>query len=73
MMAKKISAMFSQEPEVGVKCMVIRGFFDSQAWPAGVLVRGVVVADHVQFDPRIGAGHLFQEPEEFIGAGSRRR
>jgi hypothetical protein len=29
--------MFSQDPEVGVKCSVIRGFFASQACTAGCL------------------------------------
>jgi hypothetical protein len=37
MMPKKISTMFSHDPEVGVKCMVIRGFFASQARTAGWL------------------------------------
>ena len=37
MMPKKISTMFSQDPEVGVKCRVIRGFLASQAFTAGCL------------------------------------
>ena len=37
MMPKKISTMFSHDPEVGVKCMVIRGFFASQAFTFGCL------------------------------------
>jgi hypothetical protein len=31
MIPKRISTMFIQEPEVGVKCSVIRGFLASQA------------------------------------------
>jgi len=31
MILKKISTMFSHEPEVGVTCRVPRGFFASQA------------------------------------------
>ena len=37
MMPKKIQTMFSQDPEVGVKCMVIRGFRASQAFTFGCL------------------------------------
>jgi hypothetical protein len=37
MIEKKISTRFSQDPEVGVKCMVIRGFFASQAVTLGCL------------------------------------
>jgi len=35
MMPKKTSAMFSQDPDVGVKCRVIRGFFASLARASG--------------------------------------
>ena len=37
MMPKKISTMFSHDPEVGVKCRVIRGFLASQAFTFGCL------------------------------------
>ena len=37
MMPKKISTMFIHDPEVGVKCSVIRGFLASQAATAGCL------------------------------------
>ncbi len=37
MIPKKISAMFSQDPDAGVKCRVIRGFFASQSWTSGCL------------------------------------
>jgi hypothetical protein len=37
MMPKKISTMFSHDPEVGVKCRVIRGFLLSQACTSGCL------------------------------------
>ncbi len=37
MIPKKISTMFSQDPEVGVKCMVIRGLRASHALTAGCL------------------------------------
>jgi hypothetical protein len=35
MIPKKISTMFNQDPEVGVKCMVIRGLWASQAFTLG--------------------------------------
>jgi hypothetical protein len=38
MIPKKISTMFSQDPDVGVKCMVTRGFLASQAATLGCLV-----------------------------------
>lgn len=37
MIPKKISTMFNHEPEVGVKCIVIRGLRASQARTAGCL------------------------------------
>jgi len=37
MMPKKNSTMLSQDPLVGVKCMVIRGFFANQACTVGCL------------------------------------
>jgi hypothetical protein len=36
-MPKKISTTFSHDPEVGVKCMTIRGFLASQACTFGCL------------------------------------
>src|ERR1700712_5067378 len=38
MMPKKISTMLSHDPEVGVKCMVMRGFWASQVFTLGSLV-----------------------------------
>src|SRR6195952_3908600 len=38
MIPKKISTMFSHEPEVGVKCSVIRGLRSSHAFTRGCLV-----------------------------------
>ena len=35
MIEKKTSAMFSHDPDVGVKCKVIRGFLASQARTSG--------------------------------------
>ena len=35
MIEKKTSAMFSHDPDVGVKCNVIRGFLASQARTSG--------------------------------------
>ena len=64
MMPKKISTRFSHEPDVGVKCRVIRGFFASQALHVGVLVRGVVVAHHVQLAARVFLGDLLEELQE---------
>jgi hypothetical protein len=37
MIEKKTSAMFSHDPDVGVKCSVIRGFLASQARTSGWL------------------------------------
>ncbi len=37
MIPKKISTMFSHDPDVGVKCSVIRGLRASQAFTAGCL------------------------------------
>ena len=37
MIEKKISTMFSQDPDVGVKCRVIRGCLASQARTSGCL------------------------------------
>ena len=37
MIPKKISTRLSQEPEVGVKCRVIRGLRAGQAWTFGCL------------------------------------
>ena len=37
MMPKKISTRFIQDPEVGVKCIVIRGLRSSQALTLGCL------------------------------------
>ena len=37
MIPKKTSTMFNQEPEVGVKCRLIREFFASHAWTLGCL------------------------------------
>jgi hypothetical protein len=47
MMPKKISTMFSHEPEVGVKSSAFRLFF-SPGSDRRVLLRGVVVAQDVQ-------------------------
>ncbi len=37
MIPKKISTMFSQDPDVGVKCSVARGCLASHAWTLGCL------------------------------------
>jgi hypothetical protein len=37
MIPKKISTMLNQDPEVGVKCRVIRGLRASQAFTVGCL------------------------------------
>jgi hypothetical protein len=59
MMPKKISPMFSQDPDVGVRCSIIRGFADQPGVDPRVLVGGVVVHHDVQFHPRIGLGDQF--------------
>jgi hypothetical protein len=46
--------MFSQDPDVGVKCRVIRGFLASHAWTFSCLWGAVVVADDVQLHTGVG-------------------
>ena len=48
--AKKRSTRLSQDDEVGVKCIVKRGCFSSQARTFGMLVGGVVVGDQMQIE-----------------------
>ena len=63
MIPKNTSTRLSQDPEVGVKCSVTRGFF-AAGLDLGVLV-GVVVVDHdVQLPARVGAGDLPQEVDD---------
>jgi hypothetical protein len=69
---KNASTRFSQEPEVGVKCRVIRGCRASQARTAGCFVGGVVVDHHVQLPARISGGDLLEEREELLVAVPRR-
>jgi hypothetical protein len=66
MMPKKISTMLSQDPEVGMKCRVIRGCFASQACTSGCLWGGVVVNDDVQLGAGMGGSDLLQEPQELL-------
>ena len=53
---KKTSTMFSQEPEVEVKCRWMRRLVASQARIARVLVGVVVVEYKVQLAARVGFG-----------------
>ena len=66
MTEKKHSTRLIHEHPVGVKCRVTRGFFSSHAADLGVLVSGVVVADHVQPGARVGGGDLLQEAQELL-------
>ena len=68
MTGRSISTRLSQEHPVGVKCRVTLGFFASQAADLGVLVGGVVVADHVQLDAGVGGGDLLEELQELLVA-----
>lgn len=60
--------MFIQDPDVGVKCIVIRGLRSSQALTLGCFVGGVVVGHDVQLDPGVGLGDEFEEVQE-LGVG----
>ena len=64
MIPEKISTMFIHDPEVGVKCNVIRGLFASQAWTSGCLVGVVVIEHHVQLTSRVGLRDLTHEDQE---------
>jgi hypothetical protein len=70
MIEKKTSTRFSQDPEVGVKCRVIRGCRASQAH-RGVFVGGVLVHHQVQSPARVGLGDLFEEPQELLPGQAR--
>ncbi len=67
MIEKKTSTRCSHEPEVGVKCSVIRGL-SQPGLDFGMLVGPVVVADHVQLTSWVGAGDLLQEVSELLVA-----
>ena len=61
MMPKNTSTRLSQEPEVGVKCSVIRGLLRQPGLDVGVLV-GVVVVEHdVQLGARVGPRDVLEE------------
>src|SRR3954471_853415 len=62
MIPKNTSTRFSHEPEVGVKCSVIRGCLASHRVMSLV---GVVVVEHdVQLAARVSAGDKFEEVQE---------
>jgi hypothetical protein len=61
MIEKKISTMFSHEPEVGVKCRVTRLFPGQPPIDLRVLVSGVVVTHDVQLLARVGLRDLAEE------------
>ena len=71
MIPKKTSTRFSQEPEVGVKCRVIRGLLGQPGLDVGVLVGGVVVHHDVQLAARVGLGDLLEEAQELVVAVPR--
>lgn len=58
--------MFSQDPEVGVKCRVTPGCLISQARGIGVFVDAVVVYCDVQLGARVGGGDQAEEFEELL-------
>ena len=63
MMPKKISTMFSHDPEVGVKCIVIRGFLASQVPHNFDGVFRQVVRFRLEWSVREG-NHIFPETVE---------
>jgi hypothetical protein len=71
MIPKKISAILSQDPEVAVKCRVMRGLPASRALALGVPVGGVVVDHDVQRAARVGLGDLLEKPRELLVAMPR--
>lgn len=64
MIPKNISTRFSHDPEVGVKCMLILGFFASHFLHVDLLVGVVVIGHHTQPLSRVGAGDALHEVEE---------
>jgi hypothetical protein len=60
--------MLSHDPEVGVKCRVIRGVAGEPVLDVGMLVGAVVVHDEVQLASGVGTGDLLQEGEELLVA-----
>ncbi len=68
MIPKKISTWVSQLPEVGVKCSLNARMLGQPLLDRGVLVGAVVVADHVQRHPWVGAGELAEEGQELLVA-----
>ena len=60
---KDTSTRLSQDPDVGVKCSVMRRFCQPRS-DLGVLVGVVVVAHHLQLSTRIGARHGLEEVQE---------
>ena len=76
MIPKKISTMFSHDPDVGREVQRDPGLLGQPGLDVGVLVGGVVVAHDVQLHPRVGLGDQLEEGEELLVAvprGSRRR
>jgi hypothetical protein len=65
MIPKNTSTRLSQDPEVGVKCRVIRGFLANQMVDVVVLVGVVVVEHNVQPAARAGLGDEIEEVQEF--------
>ena len=66
MIENKISAMFSQDPEVGVKYRVTPRCLVNQGRRIGVLVDAVIVFCDVQVGARVGGGDLAEEFEELL-------
>jgi len=60
--------MFNQDPLVGVEVQDDPGILREPSLDLGVLVGGVVVADHVQRDLRVGSGDGLEEVQE-LGIG----
>src|SRR5215203_5480473 len=70
MIPKKISTMFSHDPDVGVKCKAIRGLRGQPGLDGRVFVGGVVVTDQMQLLSRVGLRHLLEELQELLVAVS---
>lgn len=66
MIPKKVWTMFSQEPEVGVKCSWIRLCRGEPVPHCGMLVGAVVVQHEVQLAARVGLRDLFEEAQELL-------
>jgi len=68
MIEKKISTMLSQEHAGGREVQGDPGILSKPGPDPGVVLGGVVVADHVQLLAWPGGGHLLQQAHELLMA-----